>query len=63
MDEQIETQQTTFVCPKCGNSNVSIQVVNEAQLVTKHHGIIWWIIVSPQWMITQPEPTFTNEQL
>ena len=28
-------------CPNCGSDNVNIQVVNEAKLVTKHHGVIW----------------------
>ncbi len=30
-----------MTCPKCGNNNVNIQIINESQLVTKHHGIIW----------------------
>lgn len=34
-------------CKKCGSENVSVQVVNETdtKLVTKHHGIIWWVLV------------------
>lgn len=32
-------------CPKCGSENVSIQVVNESQLLKKHHSIIWWICI------------------
>ena len=50
MNEQSETKQTTFVCPKCANSNISIQVVNESQLVTKHHSIIWWIFIGWWWI-------------
>ena len=37
-------------CPKCGSENVSIQVVNEAHLVTKHHGCLWWIFVGWWWI-------------
>lgn len=32
-------------CNKCGSNNVNIQVINEQKLVTKHHGLIWWIII------------------
>ena len=32
-------------CPKCGSEDVNIQVINEQKLVTKHHGIIWWICI------------------
>lgn len=37
-------------CKKCGSENVNIQVVNESQLVTKHHGIIWWIFIGWWWI-------------
>lgn len=30
-----------MVCPKCGSENVSVQMVTETQLITKHHGILW----------------------
>lgn len=39
-----------MVCSKCGSNNVSIQVVNEQKLVTKHHGVIWWILVGWWWI-------------
>ena len=39
-----------MICPKCGSNNVNIQVINEVKLVTKHHGIIWWIFVSWWWI-------------
>ena len=51
MNEQNTPQQTTFVCPSCGNSNVSIQVVNESQLVPKHHSILWWLFIGWWWLI------------
>ena len=30
-------------CPKCGSENVNFQIINEQQLVTKHHGLTWWL--------------------
>lgn len=39
-------------CPKCGSTNVSVQVVNETttKLVNKHHGILWWIFIGWWWL-------------
>lgn len=37
-------------CPKCNSNNVSIQIVNESKLVTKHHGIIWWLCIGWWWI-------------
>ena len=37
-------------CSKCGSENISIQVVNESHLVTKHHGIIWWLCIGWWWI-------------
>lgn len=37
-------------CPKCGSTNVNIQVVNEVILKNKHHSIIWWICVGWWWV-------------
>ena len=37
-------------CIKCGSNNVNIQVVNESKLVTKHHGLIWWICIGWWWI-------------
>ncbi len=39
-----------MVCPKCGSDNVSFQVVNEAHLKTKHHNIIWWLLIGWWWI-------------
>lgn len=39
-----------MACPKCGSDNTTIQVVNEQQLVTKHHGFIWWILIGWWWI-------------
>lgn len=38
-----------MTCPKCGNENVSIQVVNEATLKTKHHSFLWWLFIGWWW--------------
>lgn len=40
-------------CPKCNSNNVSIQIVNESKLVTKHHGIIWWLCIGWWWVFTK----------
>lgn len=37
-------------CPKCNGENVNIQIVNKTKLVTKHHGIFWWICVGWWWI-------------
>jgi len=37
-------------CSKCSSNNVTIQVVNEQKLVTKHHGIIWWLCIGWWWI-------------
>ena len=37
-------------CLRCKSENVSIQVVNEQKLVTKHHGILWWVCIGWWWI-------------
>lgn len=37
-------------CPICNSTNVNVQVVNQAQLVNKHHSIWWWILVGWWWI-------------
>lgn len=37
-------------CPKCNGENVNIQIVNKTKLVTKHHGIFWWICIGWWWI-------------
>jgi hypothetical protein len=39
-----------MICPKCGSSNVNVQVVNEQQIKDKHHGILWWIFIGCWWV-------------
>ncbi len=37
-------------CPKCGSENVSFQIINEQKLVTKHHGLFWWLCIGWWWI-------------
>ncbi len=39
-----------MTCPKCGCENVSTSVVQNTQLVNKHHGILWWLCVGWWWL-------------
>ena len=40
-------------CGKCSSNNVTIQVINEQTLVTKHHGIIWWLCIGWWWVFVK----------
>lgn len=42
-----------MVCPNCNGTNVNIQVINESKLVTKHHGIIWWLCIGWWWIFVK----------
>lgn len=49
-------EENIKVCPNCGSSNTTIQIVNDVIIKTKHHSIFWWILigwwfVSLMWMI------------
>lgn len=37
-------------CPKCQNENVNIQIINEEKMVTKHHSIVWWLLIGWWWI-------------
>ena len=37
-------------CPQCGSNKVNVQIVSESQLRDKHHGCIWWLLVSWWWL-------------
>jgi len=39
-----------MVCSKCGSDNVSLQVVSESQLKTKHRGCLWWLLIGWYWL-------------
>lgn len=36
-------------CPKCGSTNVNIQMVSESQLKNKHKSIWYWIFIGWWW--------------
>ena len=37
-------------CPKCGSSNVNVQIVTQTQLKKKHHSVLWWLFVGWWWI-------------
>ena len=37
-------------CSRCGSDNVAIQMVTKSKLVTKHHGILWWLLIGWWWV-------------
>lgn len=39
-----------MVCPRCGSSNVSVQVVTQTEVKDKHHGVFWWICIGWWWI-------------
>lgn len=39
-----------MTCPKCGSNNVTVQMVSETELKTKHRSVIWWIFVGWWWL-------------
>lgn len=38
-----------MMCPKCKSENVTVQIVNEVELKTKHHGLIYWLLIGWWW--------------
>lgn len=46
-------EENKIICPKCNSDNINIQVVNEQQLVTKHHGCLWWLIIGWWWIFVK----------
>ena len=39
-----------MTCRKCGSENVTVQVINQVRMKTKHHSIIWWLFVGCWWV-------------
>ena len=37
-------------CSRCGSEEIAIQLLNEVKLVTKHKGILWWLIIGWWWI-------------
>ena len=52
-------------CPKCHSENVNVQIIAEHNLKTKHHSILYWLIVGWWWepilwiFLTLPKLIFT----
>lgn len=42
-----------MICPKCHSNNVNVQISSETQLVTKHHGVIWWLLLGWWWVLVK----------
>lgn len=38
-----------MTCPKCGSTDVNVQIVTESKLKTKHRGIFYWLFFG--WLI------------
>lgn len=51
--QQNNNNINTLKCSHCGSNNVNIQVVNENKLVTKHHGILWWLLIGWWWIFVK----------
>lgn len=34
-----------MVCPKCGSSNVNVQIVNEQKIVKNKHSVLYWVFI------------------
>lgn len=39
-----------MVCPKCGSTNVNVQIVSDVTSKTEHHGVMWWLLVGWWWI-------------
>lgn len=37
-------------CPRCGGTNITVQLVTDTKLVNKHHGVIWWLLCGWWWI-------------
>lgn len=37
-------------CPKCKSEDVKIELLNEAQIKTKHRSFFWWLCVGIWWV-------------
>ena len=46
----LKKEGITMICPKCKSANVSVQVINQTKLKTKHHNIFWWLFIGWWWV-------------
>ena len=49
-NSNVNTNNNKLKCQKCQSDNVSIQIINKNKLVTKHRGILWWLIIGWWWL-------------
>ena len=46
----LKKEGITMIYPKCKSANVSVQVINQTKLNTKHHNIFWWLFIGWWWV-------------
>ncbi len=39
-----------MICPRCGSDDCTAQIVTSTQLVTAHHGLLWWVFLGWWWV-------------
>lgn len=39
-----------MTCPKCGSTNVNVQIVTKSKLKNAHHGFFWWLLIGWWWI-------------
>lgn len=44
------TNETRLICPRCGSTNINVQMVSETNLKTKRHSIFWWLLIGWWWI-------------
>lgn len=42
-----------MVCPNCGSTSVSVQVVSETRLTEKHKSFLWWVFIGWWWIFVK----------
>lgn len=40
-----------MICPVCKSQNVNVQVSTETKLKTKHHSVLYWLLIGWWWAI------------
>lgn len=43
--QQEETTPQKLICPKCGNENITYQVLNEVKFKNKGRGCFYWLLI------------------
>lgn len=42
-----------MICPKCGSTAVSVQMVTNTTLQRAGHGLVWWLVVGWWWVLVK----------